>query len=237
MPIRIVFLILLGLFICLPASGQEIFLREDLRGDTITPDTGMNRKHYRHAFIGSNMFLGGPDGPGGAINSFKSWGYEYGLRYKRKFSHYYSVGYDINLRRLRYTPSEWQMASLNGELPLKREKVVLVQTGLALYQRINWQKRRGDFIGRFVDLGVYGHWNFASRYVYAFDLPTGERVKVKKSKLDYVQPFDYGVLGRIGFGNFVLKSTYRFSDHFKESYGLDEFPRFTLGFELGLHPF
>lgn len=237
MLLRSVFLIFFGFSILGPAASQQVLMSEDLRGDTITPDAGMNRKHFHHAFIGSNMFLGAAAGPLGEIKTLSSAGIEYGYRYKRKISHHYSGGYELAFRRLNYFPKDWQMASLNGDEPLRRERMVLLQTGLGLYQRINWQKRRGDFIGRFFDLGVYANWTFASRHVYTFKQPAGEQVKVKKSRLDYVQPFDYGVLGRIGFGNFVLKTTYRFSNHFKEDSGLEEFPRLTLGFELGLHPY
>jgi len=237
MQIRIFVVLFFCLLAVIPASGQKVLVYEDLQGDTITPDTGMNRKHYRHPFIGFAMFLGGADGPTGAIKSTNSWVFDYGVRYKRKFTHFLSGGAEWNYRRLTYTPAGWEIPGLAGESELTSEKLMLVQTGLGLYQRINWQKRRGNFIGRFIDIGVYGNWNLASRHVYSFKQTTGERVKVKESGLNYVRPFDYGVLARIGFGNFVLKSTYRFSDHFSESSGLAEFPRFTLGFELGMHPF
>ncbi len=237
MLIRFFVLILMGVLAGLPAKAQEVLVYEDLKGDTLKSEYGMNRKHYRHPFIGFGFFAGDAGGPKGKIKSTNSWAFEYGYRYKRKFNHYLSAGAEWSFSRLQYSPSAWELASLMGDMPLNSEKLVMVQTGLGLYQRFNWQKRRGDFIGRFIDIGVYGNWTFASRYVYAFEQPTGEKVKVKKSGLDYVQPFDYGLLARIGFGNFVLKSSYRFSDHFKSESGLEEFPRFYFGFEMGLHPF
>lgn len=230
-------LILICVLASLPAKAQEVLVYEDLQGDTIKSEYGMNRKHYRHPFIGMGFFAGGAGGPTGKIKTADSWAFEYGVRYKRKFTHYLSAGADWSFSRLQYSPSAWEVASLMGDASLKSEKLVLVQTGLGLYQRFNWQKRRGDFIGRFLDVGVYGNWTFASRHVYSFEQATGERVKVKKSGLDYVSPFDYGLLARIGFGNFVLKSSYRFSDHFKSESGLEEFPRLYIGFEMGLHPF
>lgn len=237
MPLRLLTLLFFCLLALQPALGQKVIVFEDLQTDTIAPERGMNRKHYSHAFVGVHMFLGGTEDPTAKISTASSWMFEYGHRYKRKFTHYLSGGAEWNFRRLKYAPDAWEVASLMSDYEVSNEKLVLVQTGIGVYQRINWQTRRGNFIGRFVDLGVYGNWNFASRHVYGFKQSTGERVKVKKSGLDYVQPFDYGALARIGFDNFVLKSSYRFSDHFKEESGLYEFPRFTFGFELGLHPY
>lgn len=237
MQIRFLVLVLFCALAAFPAKAQEVLVYEDLQGDSLIPEYGMNRKHYRHPFTGFGFFAGGAGDPSGNIKSAKSWSFEYGVRYKRKFNHHLSAGVDWSFSRLQYSPAAWELPSLVGDMPLNSEKLVLVQTGLGLYQRFNWQKRRGDFIGRFIDVGVYGNWTFASRHAYSFEMSTGEKVKVKKSGLNYVNPFDYGLLARIGFGNFVLKSSYRFSDHFKSASGLEEFPRLYIGFEMGLHPF
>ena len=233
-PILLVFVF--GLMAFSPLSAQEIMIHEDLRGDTLVPEFGMNRKHFRHAYVGSQIFLGEAEGPSGEIRTGLSWATEYGMRYKRRFSNVFSGGIEWSIRRLEYIPKNWGMVYMHEWGDLKNERLLLMQTGLGLYQRINFQKRRGDYIGRFLDLGLYGNWNFFSRHIYIFKNTKDERVKVKTTHLSYIEPFDYGVLARLGFGNFVIKGTYRFADHFKESSGLEEFPRFGFGLELGLHP-
>lgn len=236
MQLKFCLLIVIGLLVLSPLTAQEVVIHEDLQGDTLVPEHGMNRKHYRHAFIGSHFFLGEAEGPSGRIKYGASWAMEYGFRYKRRFSNVFSAGAEWSVRRLAYAPSDWGMAVIAGADEIKRERLMLMLTGLGLYQRINYQKRRGDFIGRFIDIGVYANWNFYSRHAYSFINAQDEKVKVKVSRLSYVEPFEYGALARLGFNNLVFKGTYRFSDHFIESSGLNEFPRFTLGVEVGLHP-
>lgn len=236
MRLRFFFLLIIGLLLTAPLDAQEVVIHEDLKGDTLKPTFGMNRKHYRHSFLGSHFFLGNSEGPSGKLRTGLSWAMEYGIRYKRRFNNVFSGGIEWSVKRLAYIPSDWGMAVLPYEEEIRKERLVLIQTGPGIYQRINFQKRRGDFIGRFLDLGVYGYWNFSSRHVYSYDNARDERVKVKTSRLSYIQPFDYGVLARLGFNNFVIRGSYRFSDHFKENSGMEEFPRFSLGLELGLHP-
>lgn len=236
MQARFFVILFLGLLAFSSLTAQEIVIHEDVQGDTLVPEFGMNRKHYQHSFVGGHFFLGEPGGPSGKIKTGLSWALEYGIRYKRRFSNFFSGGMEWSVRRLEYFPQAWDMAEFPVAEELNNERLRLMQTGLGLYQRINFQKRRGDFIGRFLDLGVYGNWNFSSRHIYSFTNEKEERVKVKTSRLSYVQPFDFGALVRLGFNNFVIRGSYRISDHFKDDSGMEEFPRFSLGLEVGFHP-
>ena len=117
---------------------------------------------------------------------------------------------------------------------IDNHKLIFVQTGLGLYQRFNYSKRRGNYVGNYIDIGVYSDWNLSTRQVYQFRNDADEKVLIRKSNLNYITPFEYGILTRFGFNRFAAKATYRLSGHFKETPDLGEMPRFTFGVEFGM---
>jgi hypothetical protein len=223
------------LFTCRVVSGQAVVISEDLRERDKTPEFGMNRKHYRHFFAGFGFAAGNPENPGAEIQYGRSWTFDYGLRYKRRFNDTFSAGYELLFKRASYFPRQESGKLVPGPELHDREKIVFSSLGAGLYQRINYGKR-GDYIGRFIDLGVYGDWHFNVRHV-SFDQAGRERVRVRRTGMDYPESLGYGILFRKGFNNMVFKAAYRLSDLFREDAGLPEFTRLTVGLELGLHPF
>ncbi len=194
----------------------------------------MNRKHFRHFYLGVQFAGGPPETPGARISHGSSWAMEYGLRYKRRFSQVFSAGYEANISRMAFVIKQGDEKEIPDMLERKREKLVCLQTGLALYQRVSYG-RRGDYIGRFIDVGVFGQWHFNVRHV-GFKETEDERIRIRRSNLDYPNNLSYGVLARKGFNNFVFKTTYRLSDLFRSSAQLPELPRFMFGMEIGIHP-
>ena len=227
---------LLGvLLICtgLGVNGQRVVISEDLRSRDEVPEFGMNRKHYLHFYTGFHFPAGKPGHPGAQILHRRSLAFDYGLRYKRRFNNTFSAGYDLALKRSSFFIRQQDGKLVPDPAIHEKEKLVFLTGELGLYHRINYG-RRGDHIGRFIDLGAYGAWHFNVRHV-SFDEFDNERVRVRRSGMDYPEPLGYGLLLRIGFNNVVAKGTYRMSDLFRPDAGLPEFPRFTIGLELGLH--
>ncbi len=225
---------ILLLLLCTNLSGQTVLLGEDLRGDTVVPDYGMNRKHFRHFYIGFQFAGGAPETPGASISHGSSWAMEYGLRYKRRFSQVFSAGYEASISRMAFVIRQGDDKEIPDLVQRDREKLVFLQTGLGLYKRANYGKR-GDYIGRFIDVGIFGQWHFNVRHV-GFKETDNERIRIRRSSMDYPRNFSYGILGRKGFNNFVFKTTYRVSDLFRSSADLPELPRFMFGMQIGIHP-
>ncbi len=233
-------LIILSLFILLAmglqSHAQRVVILEDLREGPEDPDFGMNRRHYRHSFLRLHFVAGPPDATGAEVIYGRSRSLEYGYRYKRKFSEVFSAGAELSFRRTAFHMEQDEGKTVPDTVLYDRQKLVFLNVGGGLYKRIN-VGQRGDYIGRFLDLGAYGGWNFHTRHVSHFENDLDERVRVRRSGLDYPAPFEYGVMARVGLNNFVLKGTWRISDLFKSSAELSELPRLSIGLEVGLHPF
>jgi len=225
---------ILILILSQPLNGQQVVISENLKGDTAIPAFGANRKHFGHVFIGFHHINGAPELNTDKLKDLGSWVFEFGYRYKRRFSQTLSAGAELGIKKMSYSIKHWEMLHTPEATEIDKHKLIFVQTGLGLYQRFNYNKRRGNFIGNYIDVGVYGDWNFNSRQVYQFRNDADEKVVVKKSKLNYISPFEYGLLTRFGFNRFAAKATYRLSDHFEETSALGEMPRFTLGVEFGI---
>jgi hypothetical protein len=227
------------LAICLTLAGggataQTVLIEEDLRGAGNVPGYGMNRRHFRHVYLGFQIAAGRPEEPGARIRYGRSWTGELGLRYKRRFNNTFSAGYEVFLKRMAFAPRQEEGKRVPGPEIHDRERVVLAAAGLGLYQRINFGAR-GDYIGRFADLGAYGEWLAHGRHV-SFSRTDDQRIRIRRSGLPYAEALAYGVMARIGFNNLVVKGNYRLSDLFTPESGLPEWPRLTLGLEFGLHP-
>lgn len=218
---------------CLGAQGQRVVISEDLRTRDEVPEFGMNRKHYRHFYTGFHFAAGESDGPGARIRYGRSWAFDYGMRYKRRFNNTFSAGYDAALKRTAFFIRQEEGKLVPDPFIHDREKLVFLTGELGLYKRVNYG-RRGDHMGRFIDVGAYGAWHFNVRHV-TFDTSGNERIRTRRVGMEYPEPLGYGLLARIGFNNVVLKGTYRLSDMFREDSGLPDLPRFTVGLEMGMH--
>lgn len=215
-------------------KGQQIVISENLQGDTTIQVFGPNRKHFGHFFLGLHSIAGAPEFNTDKLKGLRSWVFEFGYRYKRRFSQTLSAGAELGFKKMSYSIKHWEMLHTPEATEIDKHKLIFVQTGLGLYQRFNYSKRRGNYVGNYIDIGVYGDWNLSTRQVYQFRNDADEKVLIRKSNLNYITPFEYGILTRFGFNRFAAKATYRLSDHFEENSKLGEMPRFTFGLEFGL---
>jgi hypothetical protein len=238
----------------LNASAQNVLLAQDVAKDSIPEKFGPNLKHYTHFYLGYGFVVGPSENKGSQVKYPASHEWVIGLRYKYKVGEVYALGLDLTL-----TPQVFHLKQKEGKtLPTttlyEYEKLKFNNLGLTFYNRFNWDKR-GNYMGNFVDLGVYGNWLASAAHVYADEEIFGvggplsgvKNVKVRESGLEYVADFNYGALVRVGFNRYVFYGTYRISDLFdsghsvfdpetgKNLWGFPELPRFTIGFQLSLH--
>lgn len=225
---------LLLLAVMTAAGAQSVIVAEDVNARDETPEYGMNRKHYTHMFLGVLFAVGPPEQPGAEVIYGRSRTLEYGYRYKRKLSNTFSLGSEITGRRHAYHIKQSESKTVPDTIVRDREKLVFLEAGAAVYKRVNFGQR-GNYIGRFADVGGYASWIFHTRHVLWYE-EDGVSLKVRKTGMQYPANFDYGLIARIGFNNILIKGTYRMSGLFKDSSNMPEFPRYAIGLELGLHP-
>lgn len=234
------------------AEAQKVMLAQDVAKDSITPSFGPNRKYYGHFFAGFGLMAGPSEKAGSSIAYGKSHEWLFGYRFKLKVAGFYALGFDLTLNPQTFYLKQQAGKTLPTPLFFDEEKFKFTNLGLSFYQRFNWGKR-GDYVGNFVDMGVYGNWMPVKVHIYEDDNLFGvsgllsgvKQVKVRESGLKYVEDFNYGVLARLGFNRYVLYGSYRLSDLFggyalldetgKNMYDFAELPRATFGFQVGLH--
>ncbi len=209
---------------------------EDVGKQRDERDYGMNRRHYTHSWMALHFVTPVPAETGAEVLHGRSRSMEFGYRYKHRFSNFFSAGGDLVFRRTAFHMRQNDDKVVPGTETFDREKLVFLHAGAGLYQRINVGER-GDYIGRFLDVGAYGGWNFHTRHVTHHESAEGERIRIRRAGLDYPAALEYGLMARLGFGNFVVKGNYRLSNVFKDTAELSELPRLLIGLELGLHPF
>jgi hypothetical protein len=95
--------------------------------------------------------------------------------------------------------------------------------------------RRGNIIGKFIDLCAYGDWTFSASNNTKDKRQNGNHVKTRITHLNYYNSTNYGVLARIGFNRYVFYGSYRLSNMFKSSANFPELPRITVGLQIGFH--
>lgn len=232
-PAKLVLIAMLIIMV-LPAFGQTSVISEDVTAMREETDFGMNRKHFRHFFSGIHMVAGGNGSTGADIVYGRSWRFEFGHRYKRKFSETFSAGYEFLLSRDAFYIAQ-ETGKLIPDTSLHdREKFVVLTVGGSVYQRVNIG-RRGNHMGRYLDVGGYAGYLFHTRLV-RFDTSDGEKIRERRTGLSYPANFVYGPFVRIGSGRLSVKFSYRASDLFEASAELPELPRMHIGMEFGMHP-
>jgi hypothetical protein len=223
--------ILILLFNFFPVISQEIILDVETAVDTIEPRRGPNYKHYAHAFMGFGA-LTQTGSPGGLITPGLDQ-FHIGTRYKLKLNETFSTGWEWA-----YTSSSFKMKQTGSKITpdsflYDKQRMIFYNGRIGGYVRINFG-RRGNTLGKYLDLAAYGEYVFAHTLYTKITLADASVLRIRQSKLDYFQRFNYGVEARIGFGKVILYGNYRLSDMFYKPYGFVELPRLAAGIQFVL---
>lgn len=226
-------LTLLAMAVSALVIGQTIILEQDVNKDTTESKRGPNKRHYQHLYMGYN-FAVGENYSGGTIQYGTSSCFDLGFRYKLKLSKHYAIGSDLWMGFSGYRLTQKAGKLLPDSILNDKETLNFNNVSLSFYNRINFG-RRGNHIGRFFDAGVFGQLTYRLMHYTRNKMPDGTLREVTTTKLPYYEPYNWGILARIGFNRFVFTGTYRMSDLFKASYAYPELPRYQIGVQLGLY--
>jgi hypothetical protein len=222
----------------IPLYGQKILMDKDVT-KAYKNIEGPNTKSFKQLFIGYGLIIGNTSDL--QINNIRSGYFSAGFRQKFKLLSFFSIGYEIGYNALHFNIRQTEDKIIPNNVLHDKEKLRFHNGNVLLFNRFNIGKR-GNVIGKFIDLGGYVNYMFSSSHYVkdkieesasapGQDVYAEVRV-VKNIKLDYKRPFGCGVFGRAGINWFAVKVTYRVSDLFKEKYEWPELPRVYLGFEL-----
>ena len=144
--------------------------------------------------------------------------------------------YDIELN------SSWNklLQTVDSIMPisvinLKKAKYIYHQIGMSLSFQVNIKPKRGNKLGTYFDMGIYGFYNYSKKFRYNLELDQlSKNTSITIKNIEYFNPFEYGVLLRLGYNKATLFSKYRLSNLFnnKTNFYSIELPRFSFGIEF-----
>lgn len=201
---------------------------------------GKNRKNFTHFYLALGSVVSQPEGRAFEITPGLSNQVKFGLRYKLRFCNFYAWGLDLSISGNRNLIKQ----NTNNFFPdsLKHEKEVFkYQTiGLEYFNRFNFG-RRGNQVGKFLDLGAWGNWLYSPQHIFWDEHITpvngASKSKTILSDLNYTTDFHWGVSARLGINRWVIYGSYRMSDIFNSKFHTQtmsvEPSRLIVGVEVG----
>jgi hypothetical protein len=234
-----IFLVLSSVLItCNIGFTQKVLMEKNIKDNAYSMKKGPNMKYFSHIFIGYELFAGPPDKKGAEIVYGSSASLDIGYRHKFKILEFYSIGFSTEYSFNKYIIRQTENKLLPNTLEHDKEKLRFNNARLEFYNRFNFDKR-GNTLGKFFDIGLYGDWTFATNHYTrdkAHDAANMSEVTVTKyTRLQYTTNFNYGLSVRFGLNKISLSANYRLSDLFNEEYQLPELPGFSVGLELALY--
>lgn len=215
-------------------SAQQVLLTRNVLADTIKPHWGQNMRHFAHPYIGLGIMAGSSTTQGGKILYGVSPNLEVGVRYKLKIARHYALGCNLSYNLYSYKLKQNTLKTLPDTVIHKAERLLFSNLTLGIFYRINLG-RTGNYIGKFVDLGMYGDWVHYADHYTRDKLTDGTTARLHVSGLNYINDLQYGFFGHFGISRFVFTVKYRMANLFPDNRNYPELPRWTFGMQLGLH--
>ena len=220
------YLLVFVVFVSFGLSAQTVLMEEKVDSVYEKSSFGVNSTHYFHMYWTFGFVFGTEQVT--KFGNTNSW--SMGFRYKYRLTNHFATGLELETR--------FQNINFPTHGNVEKDKYMVGNFKYAWYFRTNFGMR-GNVMGKFIDIGVYGSNNFfTSTYVeIEDDFDDYEIYTYTNQKLKYLESFNYGVLARAGWNQFVLFSEYRLSDIFKPNITGDyrDIPRWTVGLQIGLH--
>ncbi|WP_216688686.1 hypothetical protein [Hymenobacter siberiensis] len=230
-------LVLLGLLAgALPAArAQQVLVQANVADDTVKTTFGPNRRYFGHAYFGYGL-LAGPAGSGAAVRyGLGSAELRGGGRLKVRFSQALALNADLGYAYQRYNLAQNGQKLVPASTLHRSESLALHQLYSELSLRLNYG-RRGNAVGRYVDLLAGSGWVAATSHITEDDPAPGiTSVETTERGLPYLRRWSGLVGARVGVDRYALTARYRLSPVFASGYGAwPELPRWMLGVEVGL---
>jgi hypothetical protein len=224
-------LFLIFLFCRSIVIGQEVIMDKRVTKEMFITKKGPNTLRFTHVYLSLSTFIktsaaqADPKYPGSLL-------YCLGLRTKYKIAEWYALGYELE-----YRLSNFRYAKIHDNLTNHDvDRILGNSLALSFFQRFNFDKR-GNYIGKFMDMGIYGELPFSTSNIlidHKDTLSSGQQ-KLVLTGLKYLNFMNYGLTLRLGYNRLVLFAMYRLSDVFKPSYNRLDLPRLNVGLQIGIH--
>ena len=217
------------------ARAQQVLVQADVAEDTLRNTFGPNRSYYGHLYVGYGL-LAGPAGSGAGIRyGVPSAELRAGGRLKFRLNQVLSLNLDLGYAYQHIGLAQNGQKTLPTAALHRRESLGVQQAYSEISLRLN-AGRRGNSIGRYLDLLASGGWVAATSHVTEDEPAPGiGSVETTERGLPYLRRWTSGLGARFGIDRYALVGRYRLSSVFGSSYiAWPELPRWVLGVEVGL---
>jgi hypothetical protein len=223
--------LLLGLLVAGPAAhAQQVLLQTDVATDTLPPRTGPNRRYFGHLYGSYGLAAGSSEL--GVKYGFPSFEVQAGGRLKRRLGPCLAFNADLRYAYLRYSLAPavaWPTPFGTG---FDSQTITYHQLQGEASLRLNPERRRGNTVGRYLDLLAYGGRTLVANYTAIGPSPSGGQREVVEHQPAYLARWQGGVGLRLGSNSVALVGRYRLSELLPGT-SLAEPPRWVLGIEVG----
>lgn len=232
-------IILIFSIVAINVNAQNILLSESPAEDTIIPVKGPNLKRFHYIYVGYETFADNFTSDSASIKYGLSSRLFFGYKFKRKITNYFAVGYDISMLTSIFSLKQNSKKIFPSNIVHEKERMEIGGIGLHLFTRFNFD-RRGNKIGKYIDIGAYANWDYATSHftkdkVVAADSINAKTIRVTESRLSYIENYEYGIRISLGSNHVEISATYRVSDLIKSKYvNYPELPRLSIGISLAL---
>jgi hypothetical protein len=222
--------------------GQTVLIERDVRVDTQQSTIGPNRKMHFQLMVGLGNFFGGGH-PNVPIRYGNSREFFIAFQYKRKLTSQWSTGLDVSFRNMVYRIDQNPgRKRIPDTLVYDRERFSLPQFAVQPWFRFNFDRRRGDRTGIYLDASTGLHVPFSQRRVMVYTTADADHLlKVVERKLDYLVPVFMTFALRAGYQRFSVYGQWRLTPLFKPETSrrrweqTADLPPFLLGLQVAFY--
>jgi len=216
-------------------QAQQVLVEANVADDTIKTTFGPNRRYFGHVYGSYGLVAGASGGSGARLRyGLSSLEAQLGGRLKRRFSQTLALNLDLRYAYQQFSLAQNAPKTVPTPTLHKSESLSLHHIQSELSLRLN-AGRRGNVIGRYLDLLAYGGWVAGTAHTTEDEPGPGiKSVETTERGLPYLQRWTGGVGARLGSDRYALVTRYRLSSAFRPEYAtFPELPRWVIGLELG----
>jgi hypothetical protein len=198
---------------------------------------GPNKDYFMQFTMGFGTLIGA-SGKNLSYNDLRSNDLRAGIKFKRKISgllsfwlepEYHYAAYNINQSGPKITDTLFR-----ASIPTKHEKERFATEGILVngFFRFNFDPKRGNFMGYYLDLGAGVDFILDPEYLAIDKEPNGSTLRSSYSNIPYMNTIGYNATAKIGINWLAFTFNYRLTSLFKSRYNIPEPPAITVGIEV-----
>jgi len=214
-------------------SQTNIFnMKVDLEPEK--PKFGINHAYFNHFYLGLhfNTNLNNNNAENYSLRSPKFY---LGWKNIVKINNFLAINADIEIANNRLCVKQDNNKTIPDTLIWDKQRLIQQQLSSSFHFRINFNKRRGSYMGHYIDLGFRGTWNFTNSHFTKSKYNDDTIAKLWRRNPAFFETFNYGPSIKLGIKRYVFSAHYNLLGTIDNNYFTNDFTTLSLGIEIGLH--